>query len=167
MHPGGSVPWREDLDYTIRLHGDNIAIQTRAPFQLKQWLEEAGYPAHLTLMPPSPLLATVDAERLDRLIAPMWHLPELLTLNYSGQFEVKSPREVPQLVRALASAFPLAPCVMPFASFDAAAVFRDELRRIVDEPVTLMRGLGERLDPVWSSARTKRYWTGITGKSRS
>ncbi len=74
----------------------------------------------------------------------MWHLPELLSLNFSGQFEVKSPRDVPQLVRALTSGFPDASCVMAFPSYDAAAVFGDELQRIVPEPVTLMRGLGQR-----------------------
>ena len=145
VHPGGSVPWREDIDYTIRLRGDTVAIQTRAGFQLQNWLDEAGYSARLTLMPPSPQLATVDAERLDRLIDPMWHLLELLTFNYSSQFEVKSPRDVPQLVRAFTAAFPEARCVMPFPFISAAAVFQDELQRIVEEPVTLMRSLGKRL----------------------
>lgn len=144
VHPNEYVHWRQDLDYIIRLQGDTVAIQTRAGFQLQKWLDEAGYSARLTLMPPSPHLATVDAERLDRLIDPMWHLPELLSIHFTGQFEVSALREVPLFVRALASAFPEVTCVMPFASIDAAAEFRDELRRIVDEPVTLMHGLGQR-----------------------
>ena len=163
VHPGEYVPWRDDIDHTIRLRGNTVAIQTRAPFQLKKWLEEAGYPAHLELMPPGPHLATADAERLDRLIDPMWHLTELLSCNLSGQFEVQSPRDVPQLVRALASAFPLAPCVMPFPSIDAAAVFRDELRRIVNEPVTLMRGLSKRLG---SRLIVSTYQALLTGDHR-
>ena len=142
--PQQNVEWREDLDYTIHLHGDRVSIQTRAPFQLQKWLEEAGYPAHIKLVPPGPHLATVDAERLNSLINPKWHLPELLGIHFSGQFEVSSSRDVPQFVRALATAFPLAPCVMPFPSSDAAAVFRDKLQQIVDEPVTLMRGLRQR-----------------------
>lgn len=144
VRPEGYVPWREDLNYLIHSRGDVVQIQTRAGYQLREWLDEAGFSAHLRLLPPAPHLTTIDAERLASLIDPMWQLSELLAVCFSGQFEVSTPRDVPQLVRGLTLAFPEAPCVMPFASFDDAAVFRDDLQRIVDEPVTLIRGLGKR-----------------------
>ncbi len=145
VRPMGDLPWREELNYPIRCREYTVEIQTRDGYRLRKWLVDAGYAARLTLFPPAPHLAVVDAKRLNSLIDPMWHLPELLAVDFAGQFEVESPRDVPQLVRALASAFPHAPCVIPFASFAEAKLFRDDLQRIVDEPVTLMRGFNQRL----------------------
>ena len=61
MRPQANVPLRQDLDYIIRLQGDTVAIQTRAPFHLKKRLEEAGYPARLPVriwQPPMPSVST-------------------------------------------------------------------------------------------------------------
>ena len=144
VRPVEDVPWPEGLDCTIQHRSDTVEVETRAGYLLQKWLKDEGYQTRLRFDRLDPHLMTVDTARLNARIDPMWHMPEVLTSHFTGQFEVKSPREVPDLVAALVSAFPDAPCLMPFASISAAIAFREQLRPVVDEPITLMRGLNQR-----------------------
>ncbi len=144
IRPAEYVAWREDLDYMIQFRSTTVEVQTRAGHQLKKWLEAAGYRTRLRFDRLDPHLAEVDTARLDACIDPMWHMGEILTRHFTGQFEVKSSREVPSLVAALALAFPDATCLMPFATIDAAVAFRQQLLPLVHEPITLMHGMGQR-----------------------
>ncbi len=141
--PTEHVDWRHNLNYTIQYRSKAVEVQTRAGHQLKKWLEEAGYRTRLTFDRLDSHLTEVDAAQLDARIDSRWKMPEMLTRRFTGQFEVKSSREVPSLVAALALAFPDAPCLMPFATTDAADVFHRQLLPLVDEPITLMRGMGQ------------------------
>ncbi len=144
IRPAEYVAWREDLDYTIQYRLDTVEVQTRAGYLLQKWLEDEGYRTRLRFDRLDPHLMTVDTARLNARIDPMWHMAEVLTNHVTGQFEVKSSKEVPDLVAALVSAFPDAPCLMPFASNKAAVAFLEQLRPLVDEPITLMSGLNQR-----------------------
>lgn len=144
VRPAEDVPWREGLDYTIQFRSTTVEVQTRAGHQLKKWLEDAGYRTRLTFDRLDSHLTEVDAAQLDARIDSMWRMPEVLANHFTGQFEVKSSREVPSLVAALALAFPDAPCLMPFATIDAAVAFRQQLLPLVHEPITLMHGIGQR-----------------------
>ena len=136
-----AVDYRQIIHVVVNLNERDAIVFCRADSQLKAWLEQAGFHVKLVLQPIGPHLTTIDpAHQFDQLIDPKWSVPERLTHVRSGQFEVRSPHDVRKLTLALASAFPKAPCVIPFASSEEAVEFQRQLQMLTPEPVTMMRG---------------------------